>query len=438
MQVTSPETLGGGPQIDTARVIADLRELQRRTAGPDGAERLCWGEGWREARALLGELVAEIGLSSEIDEAGNAWAYLEGESEPALVLGSHLDSVPGGGWLDGSLGVMAGLGLLRAWAKEGGGPPRTLALVDWADEEGARFGRSLLGSSAVAGGFDPAEMAELRDQDARPAREVLAENGVDLDRVPEARSRQQRIGTYLELHIEQGPVLDRGRLPTAAVAGCVGIERWRLRFTGQTSHSGTTPMGDRRDAGLAAAAAALRIESIGAETGGTATTGQLSLRPGIATAVPGRADLIVDLRHAESESLARMLSEVESEARAAAEERGCGFEAGLIWRTSPTHFDPRLLAAAREIAAGRELVSGALHDAAEMARVVPAAMLFCPSIGGISHAKEEDTAESDIRIAVESFGALVEAAMASMAPGGSWGAARVPRSEPTGGSAPDP
>jgi N-carbamoyl-L-amino-acid hydrolase len=398
-------------------VLADLRELERRTAGPEGARRLCWGHGWREARALLGELVAEIGLELELDQAGNAWAYLEGESEPALVIGSHLDSVPGGGWLDGSLGVCAALGALRAWATERRRPTRTLALVDWSDEEGARFGRSLFGSSAVAGRFDPAEMADSRDQDERTAREVLAENGIELDRVPAAGARRDRVGAYLELHIEQGPVLDRRGKPTAAVVGCVGVERWRLSFTGQASHAGSTPMGERRDAGLAAAAAALRIESIGARAGGTATTGRLSLRPGVATAVAGRADLLVDLRHAETASLEGMVHDVRGEARAAAEQRGCELVAELVWRTAPTLFDPRLVAIARRVAGGEELFSGALHDAAEMARIVPAAMLFCPSIGGISHAKEEDTAEPDIAVAVESFGRLVTAAIAAMPPG---------------------
>src|SRR5215207_8106860 len=142
------------PAIDARRVLADLRELERRTGGPEGARRLCWGEDWRAARELLGELLAEIGLEPERDPAGNLWAFLAGDAEPALAVGSHLDSVPAGGRLDGAYGVMAGLGVLRAWARSGDRPPRTLALVDWADEEGARFGRSLLGSSAFSGSLE--------------------------------------------------------------------------------------------------------------------------------------------------------------------------------------------------------------------------------------------------------------------------------------------
>ena len=225
-------------RVDAERVIADLRELDRRTGGPGGARRLCWGEEWRAARGYLRELLAELDIAAEEDEAGNLWAYLEGDAEPALALGSHLDSVPGGGWLDGALGVMAALGVLRSWAAAGQRPPRTLALVDWADEEGSRFGRSLFGSSAATGRLDPAQFATLADAHGRAATEVLAESGVDLANAVAARARLDRVGAYLELHIEQGPVLDGERLAAAAVEGCVGIERWRFRIRGRAAHAG--------------------------------------------------------------------------------------------------------------------------------------------------------------------------------------------------------
>ncbi len=139
------------PPLDAAWVIAQLRELDRRTGGAGGARRVAWTEPWHAARAYLGGLLAELGLETERDEAGNLWAWLDGETQAAVALGSHLDSVPAGGWLDGALGVMAAVGVLRGWARRGARPPRTLALVDWADEEGARFGASLFGSSAFAG-----------------------------------------------------------------------------------------------------------------------------------------------------------------------------------------------------------------------------------------------------------------------------------------------
>jgi hydantoinase/carbamoylase family amidase len=400
------------PAIDAARVIADLRELARRTSDERGAQRLCWTDTWREARAFLGELLAEIGVEPEIDEAGNLWARLEG-SEPgadALALGSHVDSVPDGGWLDGALGVMAAVGVLRAHAAAGA-PARPVVLVDWADEEGARFGRSLFGSSAFAGTLDPGELGGLRDADGRPIAEVLAEHGIELERAGDCARRRDGMVAYLELHIEQGPRMKAAGITAAAVTGCVGVERVRFAFAGQASHAGTTPMDQRRDAGLAAAEAALAIERIPADEGGVATTGELRLEPGIPTAVAGRATLSVDLRHPDSDALARMLAATSEACERTAAARDCEVVRLPLWRIEPIPFDGRLVAAARDACAEiagepAEIASGALHDAAEVARVLPAAMLFAPSERGISHAPEEDTAESDLKIAIEAFGLL--------------------------------
>jgi hydantoinase/carbamoylase family amidase len=399
------------PAIDAGRVIADLRELDRRTGGPGGAQRLCWGEEWRAARAYLGELLAEIGMEADRDAAGNLWASLDGESGPALALGSHLDSVPDGGWLDGALGVMAGVGVLRAWAQAGKTPQSTLTLIDWADEEGARFGRSLFGSSAFSGTLDPSAVRDLRDAEGEAIADVLAANDVALDLAPDAAGAQSRLGAYLELHIEQGPILESEGLRAAAVSACTGVERHRFHFSGQASHAGTTPMDRRRDAGLAAAEVALRVEEIARRHGGVATTGALTLHPGIPTAVPGEAELLVDLRHPEARELAAMLAETEDGAEELAGGRGCQLSREPVWRIEPIPFDSRLVAAARDAcreAAGsnRVLASGALHDAAEVARVLPAAMIFCPSAGGISHAKEEDTPEADLAAGIEAFGLL--------------------------------
>jgi hydantoinase/carbamoylase family amidase len=408
----------GAPAIDAARVVADLRELHARTGGPDGAQRVCWTETWREAQGMLTELLAEVGVEPERDAAGNVWAFMEGERNPALALGSHLDSVPGGGWLDGALGVMAALGVLRAWMTAGERPPRSLALVDWADEEGARFGRSLLGSSAFSGTLNPGEVRDLTDSDGRSIADVLAENDVELDRMLEARTGQERIAAYLELHIEQGPVLEANGESAAAVRGCAGVERHRFRFRGQASHAGTTPMDRRRDAGLAAAEVALRVEAIGRGHGGVATTGALAMHPGIATAVAGEAELLVDLRHPDADELTAMLAEARSAAETAASERDCEFESEHVWSIEPIPFDRRLVDRAREACgeatgSDRVLTSGALHDAAEVARVVPAAMVFTPSVAGISHAKEEDTTEADLIAAVEAFGLLANRALTS-------------------------
>jgi hydantoinase/carbamoylase family amidase len=401
------------PTIDAGRVIADLRELDARTGGDGGARRLCWGEEWRQARELLRERLGELGLEPERDEAGNLWAYLPGEEEPALALGSHLDSVPAGGWLDGALGVMAALGVVRAWATAERAPPRMLALVDWADEEGARFGRSLFGSSAAAGTLDPGELAEAKDADGRGAPEVLAENGVELARVNDAGSRLERVASYLELHIEQGPVLEAKGLAAAAVSGCAGVERRRFLFSGRASHAGTTPMAERRDAGLAAAAGALRVEEIAREAGGVGTVGILELEPGTPTVVPGTAQMVVDLRHPEGEPLQGMLAATREALASCAEQRGCRLGEEPVWRIEPISFDPVLVSLAREACeqvtgSGFEMPSGALHDAAEIAARVPAAMLFCRSLAGVSHSPEEDTDDKALRAAIESFDLLVK------------------------------
>jgi hydantoinase/carbamoylase family amidase len=397
--------------IDAERVIADLRELQRRTGDDEGAQRLCWGEGWRTARELLGELLAEIGLELEVDEAGNAWSYLEGESEPALAVGSHLDSVPNGGWLDGALGVMGALGVVRAWAGAGGKPPRTIALVDWADEEGARFGRSLFGSSAAAGTLDPAELANARDADGLRAAGVLADNGVDLERVLDCRSRLERLGSYLELHIEQGPVMESEGVRAAAVSGCTGVERVRFLISGRVAHAGTTPMNARHDPGLVASATSLRVEEIARAEDGVGTVGGMTFEPGIPTAVPGEVAMLVDLRHRDADALARMLDGARDAVREAAGERGCIVAEEPIWRIEPISFDAELVRIAREACEqvtgqAYELPSGALHDAASMAPRVPTTMIFSPSIGGVSHSPDEDTSEADLAVAIEAFGAL--------------------------------
>jgi hydantoinase/carbamoylase family amidase len=415
-------------EVRPERVIADLRELDRLTGGPDGARRVCWTPVWQEARDLLRRRLAEIeGVSVEVDEAGNLWARLPGEVEEAVAVGSHIDSVPNGGWLDGALGVMAGAEVLRAAAEaradnRSSAGRRGAVLVDFADEEGARFGRSLFGSSAVAGTLDPDALRDLTDADGRGIAEVLAEHGVELDRAPGAAARRKGLAAYLELHIEQGPVLESEGIAVAAVTGTFGVERHRFTFTGQASHAGTTPMKMRRDAGLGAARLALRVEEIAREHRGVGTTGVLRLEPGIPTAVPGKAELVVDLRHAEAGPLAAMLDAV----RAAAQDATAGPAAGAgaasgrtdvaedeVWRIEPIPFDERLVAAALDAAGtGLSIPSGALHDAAEMARHVPTAMMFTSSTNGLSHAPEEDTPEDHLEQAIAAFGRLAAGVIA--------------------------
>jgi N-carbamoyl-L-amino-acid hydrolase len=394
--------------FDATRVIADLRGLAELTGGPAGARRLCWTDEWVTARGFLRERLAELPVSVDVDEAGNLWAVLEGARPETVVVGSHVDSVPNGGWLDGALGVMAALEVLRDVAADGR-PPVTVALVDWADEEGARFGRSLFGSSAVAGTLDPEAVRDLVDAGGRRLEDVVREHGVELDRAHEAGSRLEHVRAYLELHIEQGPVLEGEGLAVGTVLGTVGVERHRVVFDGQAAHAGSTPIDQRRDSFLAASRFALELRVVARRHHGVCTVGDARCEPGVVTAVPGRTTLLVDQRNLDAGELAEMLAEMRSAAEDAAEAERCTVEFEHLWRIDPIPFDRELVAAAtaacREVAGSdRQLPSGPLHDAAEMARRVPTVMIFSSSTNGLSHTKEEDTPVAHLELAARAYG----------------------------------
>jgi hydantoinase/carbamoylase family amidase len=367
-------------------VIIQLRELASRTSDAHGAQRVAWGPVWRKARHWLDGKVADLGLASEIDAAGNKWITLAGDAPRTVIIGGHLDSVPNGCWLDGPLGVLAGLEALRA--RRNHPQPVTLAVVDFADEEGARFSRSLLGSSGASGSLVPDTARHLVDKQGVLLADALSENGVELDRMPSAReallARDPR--AYLELHIEQGPVLEAMNKPTGVVIGAYGVERHLLRFVGQAAHSGSTPIAMRHDAFLAAAEASLAFREIARrhstpEAGMVCTVGQVTVEPGIVTAVPGSCDISLDQRALEAEVLARALAEAREAADRAAANNGVTVEWRHIWRIEPSRFHPHLVElcaeAAREVTGDApRLPSGPLHDAVEMSRVMPAVMMF--------------------------------------------------------------
>ncbi len=400
------------------RVIADLRELAQLTATADGAQRLAWGPVWRQARAWFERKVQEFDLPLATDPAGNNWVTLKGASEHSLIVGSHLDSVPNGGWLDGALGVLAGLEVLRQYRQTV--PPITLRLVDWADEEGARFGRSLLGSAAAAGTLQPALVAELTDKAGIRLVDALAENGVVLERILDAHRHLQGLDAraYLELHIEQGPVLENRGQPSGVVLGTFGVERHSIRFTGQAAHAGSTPIALRRDAFLAAAEFALACRDIARRhsqpnAGVVCTVGRVRVEPDIVTAVPGVATVSLDQRALDGAVLATMARE----AREASERIAQDNQVGVVWeplfRMEPRLFDPGLIRLAEEAirevtGAAPRLPSGPLHDATEMARLIPTVMLFSSSTRGLSHCKEEDTPEADLDATIRAFLLLVE------------------------------
>jgi N-carbamoyl-L-amino-acid hydrolase len=410
------------------RVIDDLRELARLTATVDGAQRVAWGPVWREARQWFKAKVEELGLGIETDAAGNNWVTLKGKTGTSLLVGSHLDSVPNGGWLDGSLGILTGLEILRRQV-ENGPPPVTIRLVDWADEEGARFGRSLLGSSAAAGTLQPDKVRGLSDKEGIRLPDALLENGIDLDQMLDAHRHLKtlRARAYLEFHIEQGPVLESMNQPAGVVLGTFGLERHSIRFVGQAAHSGSTPIPMRRDAFLAAAELALECREIAKRhskpgMGVVCTVGKVRVEPDIVTAVPGVAVISLDQRALDATVLASMLREARAASERIARTNNVAVEWENLWRIDPRPFDPALLKLAEE--AVREatgdapkLPSGPLHDASEMAPHMPTVMLFTYSSGGLSHCKEEDTPQKYLEPAIQAFLLLADKAVAKLASG---------------------
>jgi hydantoinase/carbamoylase family amidase len=396
------------PAPAPTRLVRDLRSLAALTGTERGAQRVAWTDTWARARAWERDLLTELPLTVEVDEAGNLWATLVGDSPDALILGSHIDSVPDGGWLDGCLGVLAGLEVLRTIAAAGR-PPLTVRLVDWADEEGARFGLSLLGSSAVAGKLDPELVAGLRDAGGITARDALAQHGVDIESMGAARARLAGAVAYLELHIEQGPVLEARGLPLAVVTGTYGVERWAVRFEGQSAHAGSTPMDLRHDALISASRLAVAVRELAGGHGGVGTVGRIDAQPGIPTAVAGVATALVDQRHADGGALATVHSEAVHASEAIAAEEGVRVIWSPLFRIAPINFDAGLIDMAGTIVAQLQgddvrLPSGPLHDAAHVANAgVPAVMLFVRSLRGLSHTREEDTDEADLGVALQAL-----------------------------------
>jgi hydantoinase/carbamoylase family amidase len=399
--------------FEARRVIENLKELKDLTGNSAGAQRLAWSQAWDQARKWLAEKLAGLPVIVEIDQAGNTWATLVGKSSRKLILGSHIDSVVNGGWLDGSLGVVAGLEVLRSLAGRGQ-PPVTICLVSWADEEGTLFGGSLFGSSLVTGTFDPDQLMTLTNREGRSIAEILREYNVDLATAREARMRLKDAAACLELHIEQGPVLESLNLPLAAVTGALGVERHAVRFTGQTAHAGSTPMHMRRDALAAAAKLELEVREIAKRHGGVCTMGSIVTRPGFVTAIVGQADCLLDQRHLDKAELSAMLQEAKDASLRFASEEKVDVEWQLVYRIDPTLFNPRLVElcaqAVEETSGGTyRMPSGPLHDAVEIARAgIPTAMMFVQSLRGLSHTVEEDTREDHLLLAVQSFNNLTE------------------------------
>ncbi len=394
--------------------MAELKELRELTGTGDGAQRVAWTDTWVRAQEWMASKLEGTGAELEFDEARNQWWTLRGRSDKELVIGGHLDSVPNGGWLDGALNVVAGSEVLRRIAEEGE-PPVTVRLVSWADEEGARFGRSLFGSSAAAGSMrDQDELRQLTDRDGVSLPDAIGAHGVDLDRATESRKQLENAAAYLELHIEQGPVLESMDLPLGAVLGTYGVERHRVTWRGQAAHAGSTPMDQRRDALAGAAKLALELRHIAARAGGGAvcTSGDVVCSPGIVTSVVETAEQLLDQRHLDADKLAALLADAKAQSSRFAEEEELAVEFERIWSIEPILFHEQLIEfadeAVKEVAgSSHRLPSGPLHDAAEVARAgIPTVMLFVQSLRGLSHTKLEDTKEEHLELSVQALDRL--------------------------------
>ncbi|MSU51049.1 MAG: Zn-dependent hydrolase [Opitutus sp.] len=406
---------------DPQRTVAELKELRALTGDDNGAQRVAFTPLWVTARAWLRQKLEAIpGLELHTDAAGNFWATLRGENERALLIGGHMDSVPNGGWLDGCLNVLAGVEILRRLnAQYHGRPPVTVRLVDWADEEGARFGKSLFGSSACSGSLDMEEARTLKDRDGITLPEALQRVGIDFARVKESGVELRNAAAYIELHIEQGPVLLDLDLPLGAVLGTFGVERHALTFRGQAAHSGSTPMNRRKDAFLAAAQMSPEIYRIAARSGGgVCTIGSCTTKPGIVTSVVEECRITLDQRHLDPSALARMLTDAREASERFASEGNVSVNWERLWHIEPRPFHPELIAMCDEAiaettGAAHRLPSGPLHDAAEVCGTgVPTVMMFVQSLHGISHNKIEDTKEAHLELCVAAFDRLADKAIA--------------------------
>lgn len=405
--------------LNPQRTIAELKELRALTSDENGAQRVAFTPTWLKAREFLRAKVAELPLEIHNDAAGNTWFTLRGESEKALLIGGHMDSVPNGGWLDGCLNVLAGVEILRRInAQYSGKPPITVRLVDWADEEGARFGKSLFGSSACSGNLDMNEARGLVDKQGIKLPDALKNVGIDFECVKDSGKELVNAAAYIELHIEQGPVLLDLDLPLGAVLGTFGVERHAITFHGQAAHSGSTPMNRRKDAFLAAAKMSSEIYEIAKRSGnGVCTIGSCTTKPGIVTSVVEECRITLDQRHLDATKLAQMLREAKEASERFATEGNVRVSWERLWQIAPRPFNDELIALCDESIRGtcgssHRLPSGPLHDAAEVAAVgVPTVMMFVQSLHGISHNKIEDTKEEHLALCVTAFDKLAEKAM---------------------------
>src|SRR5256714_1291415 len=331
--------------LDPKRAVNELKELRSLTGDENGAQRVAFTPTWAKARKWLRSKLEDTGAEIHNDAAGNFWATLAGKSDKALLIGGHIDSVPNGGWLDGGLNTLAGVEILRRINEQcKGNPPVTVRLVDWCDEEGARFGKSLFGSSACSGKIDMEETRGLKDKDGVRLVDAVKEYGIDFEKVKDSGKELKNAAAYIELHIEQGPVLLDLELPLGTVLGTFGVERHAITFRGQAAHSGSTPMNRRRDGFLAAGKMASEIYQIAERNkGGVCTIGSCTTKPGIVTSVVEECRITLDQRHLDRQALARMFAEAKTAAEQFAKEGDVSVAWERLWHIEPVLFHQQLI-----------------------------------------------------------------------------------------------
>lgn len=382
--------------ISLPRLKSHIEALSRFGRNPDGQgiTRSCWSPAHEDARRWLLGKMKEAGLETRVDPAGNTFGRL-GAGGPTVMTGSHIDTVPQGGPLDGALGVLAGLECLQAVKEAGRATRLPLTVAAWSDEEG-RYG-SLFGSRAFTGRLDVAAIPKMAAADGERLVDAMARAGYNALDAPKAKCDPGALSAYVELHIEQGPHLDAARIPIGLVEGIVGIRRHRLTWIGEPDHAGTTPMAWRKDAFLGAAEYALKARAHIVKKGsGRSVTnfGRIELQPGVSNIVPARALLLQEMRELDARILARLDRECLALARAIARRRGLKVAVEPLSRTEPARCAPQVMQA---VAAAcdtlklkyKRMPSGAGHDAQNLATVTRAGMLFIPSKGGRSHRPDE-------------------------------------------------
>jgi len=374
---------------------------------PGRLTRLTWGPAWREAVGLVHGWMEEAGLPTRLDAVGNLMGRREGRraGTPALLLGSHLDTVIDAGRFDGVLGVLLALAAVEELEVREKRPAFALEVVAFADEEGVRFPCALTGSRAMAGTLDPAVLG-LTDRDGTTLAEALRACGLDPEGLAACARRPGEILGFLEAHIEQGPVLEQEGVAVGLVEAIVGATRLEVQVEGRTGHAGTVPMRLRRDALAGAAEMVLAVERLARGTEGlVATVGRLEVLPGAVNTIPGRVRFTIDLRSPEDGERTRVLADLEARLEEIACGRGLALQVVTTHEARAVRSDPKLLdalarAQARLGLPERRLVSGAGHDAMAIAAIAPVAMLFVRCREGISHDPAEYAAPADIEAAL--------------------------------------